>query len=209
MSNKSIKAPTTPNKILNPSQYYVATKASVRFSRDCLKQEKITFNHGKIVNIYIVYKIDKTINISSYATLGNCLFGAVKLTKYVEFDRWGFFSHPSGGTGKNVIIFGVDISSTRKIDNRKKDTLIIVKGPTQGLENTLSGEKMYSINFTKENVKFGLSLHYNGANSYLFINGEEIHKFTPRDSEFIPYELCSGNISKDWSIDKCGLWIRV
>ena len=141
------------------------------------------------------------------------MFGAVKLTKHVDvdqykylgygigFDRKGFFSHPSGGTGKNVIIFGVDVSSTKKIDNRKKDILILGKGPTQGLEHTLSAEKMYSINFTKENTKFCLSLHYNGENSYLFVNGKEIYKFTTKYSEIIPYELCLGNISKDWSID--------
>ena len=85
-----------------------------------------------------------------------------------------FFSHPSGGTGRNVIIFGVDMSSSTKIDNRKKDILILGKGPTQGLELTLSAEKMYSINFTK-NKKFCLSLLYNGANSYLFVNGREIY----------------------------------
>ena len=44
-----------------------------------------------------------------------------------------FFSHPSGGTGKNVIIFGVDMSFSTKIDNRKKAILILGKGPTQGL----------------------------------------------------------------------------
>ena len=49
-----------------------------------------------------------------------------------------FFSHPSGGTGRNVIIFGVDVSSSTRIDNRKKDILILAKGPTQGLEDTLS-----------------------------------------------------------------------
>ena len=48
---------------------------------------------------------------------------------------------------------------------------------------------MYSINFTKENTKFCLSLHYNGANSYLFVNGKEIHKFTAKDFEMNPYEL--------------------
>ena len=118
------------------------------------------------------------------------MFGAVKLTKHVdvdqykhlgdgvEFDREGFFSHPSGGTGKNVIIFGLDMSSTTKIDNRKKDILILGKDPTQGLEHALSPEKMYSINFTKGNAKSCLSLHCNKANRYLFVNGKEIHKFT-------------------------------
>ena len=93
------------------------------------------------------------------------------------------------------------MSSTTKIDNRKKDILILGKGPTQGLEHTFTGEKMYSVNFAKENTKFCLNLHYNGVNSYLFVNGKEIYKFTAKDSEINPYELCSGNISGDWSID--------
>ena len=60
---------------------------------------------------------------------------------------------------------------------------------------------MYLINFTKEKTKFCSSLHYNRANSYLFVNGTEIIKFKVKDSEINPYELCLGNISKDWSID--------
>ena len=93
------------------------------------------------------------------------------------------------------------MSSSTKIDNRKKDILILGKGPTEGLENRLSAEKMYSINFTKKNTKFCLSLHYNGRNSYLFVNGTEIIKFIAKDSEFIPYSLCLGNISQDWTND--------
>ena len=60
---------------------------------------------------------------------------------------------------------------------------------------------MYSINFTKENTKFCLGLHYIGANSYLFVNGTEIIKFKVKDSEIIPYPLCLGNILKDWLVD--------
>ena len=44
-------------------------------------------------------------------------------------------------------------------------------------------------------------MHYNGANSYLFVNGTEIIKFKAKDSEIIPYSLCLGNISKDWTND--------
>ena len=62
------------------------------------------------------------------------------------------------------------MSSFPHIDNKKKDILIPGKGPTQELEHTLTAEKLYSIRFTKENTKFCLSLHYNGANSYLFVN---------------------------------------
>ena len=60
---------------------------------------------------------------------------------------------------------------------------------------------MYSINFTNTNEKFCLSLHYNGANSYLFVNGTEIYKFKAKDSKIVASPLCLGNISKNWSTD--------
>ena len=66
------------------------------------------------------------------------------------------------------------MSSSQHIDNKKKDLLILGKGPIQGLQQRLAAENLYSINFTKENTKFCLSLHYNEANSYLFVNGIEI-----------------------------------
>ena len=60
---------------------------------------------------------------------------------------------------------------------------------------------MYSINFAVAKKKFCLSLHYNRANSYLFVNGTEIYKFKAKDSEIVTTPLCLGNISKDWSVD--------
>ena len=60
---------------------------------------------------------------------------------------------------------------------------------------------MYSINFTEKNKKNCLSLHYNGADSYLRVDGTEIDKFKSKDSEIIAYSLCLGNISKDWLVD--------
>ena len=60
---------------------------------------------------------------------------------------------------------------------------------------------MCLINFTEHNKKFCLSLHYNGANSYLFVNGTEIYKFKAKYSEIVASPLCLGNISKDWSVD--------
>ena len=93
------------------------------------------------------------------------------------------------------------MSSSPKIDNRKTDILIFGKGPTQGLEDTLNAGKMYLINFTEKNTKFCLSLHSNGASSYLFVNGTDIIKFKAKDSKILAYSLCLGNISKDWSQD--------
>ena len=93
------------------------------------------------------------------------------------------------------------MSSSVHVDNKKKDILILERGPMQGLEHTLTAEKMYSINFTVTKKKFWLSLHYNGANSYLSVNGTEIYKFKAKDSEIVATPLCLGNISKDWSVD--------
>ena len=66
----------------------------------------------------------------------------------------------------------------------------------------MSAEKKYSINFTKNNKKFCLSLHYNGANSYLLVNRTEIYKSKAKDSKILVIPLCLGNIStKDWLVD--------
>ena len=72
--------------MLNPSVNYIGTKARVKFNGDSLKQDKISFDHGKIVNIYIVYETNEHFSSSSYPTPENCLFGAVKLTKHIDID---------------------------------------------------------------------------------------------------------------------------
>ena len=59
----------------------------------------------------------------------------------------------------------------------------------------------FSINFTENNKKFCLSLHWNGANNYLFVNGREIYKFKAKNSEIVATPLCQGNISKDWTVE--------
>ena len=211
--NESIKPPTTSNYGFNPNLSYYGTKKRIQFIASCLKQPNFTFTYKNVVNIYIVYELRASNSHINDPTLKNCLFGAVTLTenadidKYrysgygIGFDRRGSFSFPGGGFGQNVIIFGADMSSSIHIDNKGKDILILGLGPTQGLgENSLTAEKMYSINFTVTKKKFCLSLHYNGANSYLFVNGTEIYRFKAKDSEIVPSPLCLGNISKDWSV---------
>ena len=93
------------------------------------------------------------------------------------------------------------MSFSAHIDNKKNNILVLGKGPTQGLEHTLTAEKMYSLNFTVTKKKFCLSLHYNRANSYLFVNDTEIYKFKAKDSEIIASPLSFRNISKDSSRD--------
>ena len=82
-----------------------------------------------------------------------------------------------------------------------KDILVLGISPTQGVEHRITAQKMYSINFTVAKKKCCLSLHYIGANSYLFVNGTEIYNFKTKDSEIVASPLCLGNISNDWSTD--------
>ena len=101
------------------------------------------------------------------------------------------------------------MSSSVHASNKTKNILVLGKDFVQGLyHTTIYAEKLYSINFTKSNTKFCLSLHYNGSNSYLFVNGTEIHKFKTKDSEIIAAPIYLGNISRDFSVDnmkKAGL----
>ena len=94
------------------------------------------------------------------------------------------------------------MSSSVHVDNKGKDILILGSGPTQGLgEHSLAPEKMYSVIFTDHRKKFCLSLHYNGANSYLSANITKIVKFKAKVSNIIAIPLCLGNNSNNWSVD--------
>ena len=191
-SDEIIKPLTTCDDSLAPALSYTGNKTRVKFDGACLKQDKTTFTHGKTVNIYIAYEI----NLQGYVNSSSSLFGALKLVKTSDiekckysgdgtgFDMKGTFSFPTGRFDKNVIIFGVDISSSVHIDHKKKYILILGEVPMQRLDDTtLNAEKTYQINFTESRKKFCLSLHYNGANNYLFINCIEIQKFKAKDSE--------------------------
>ena len=132
MSDERINSITTSNFSITPKLSHYGTKARVKFSGSCLKQDKAAYGHGTIVNIYITYEISKNYNISSYPTLENCLFGAVSLTKHadidqykysgygIRFDKKGEFSFGSNGCGRNVIISGADMSSSVHANNNKK-----------------------------------------------------------------------------------------
>ena len=110
--NNSVKA---SNHSITPNLSYYETKTRAELNESYLKHDKITFNHGKIVNIYIVYEISKNINFRDYPTLENVLFRAVSLTKNaninnykyygygIGFNRHRSFSFPGTGLGRNEI----------------------------------------------------------------------------------------------------------
>ena len=96
------------------------------------------------------------------------------------------------------------MSSSTKIGNRKKDELITGKGPTQRLEHTLSAEKVHSISFTENNKKVCLSLHYNGADSYLLMVQKFINlKQSILNLQQVHYvqETFHQSRKQDWTVD--------
>ena len=127
LSDESIKPRTTSDNSLAPLIDYVGYK---KFNGSCLKQPRVTYTHGKAVNIYIAYELAGSSSYTIDPTLKNCLFGAVTLTKNfdtdnhrysgygIRLDRKSSFSFPGGGFGQYVITFGVDISSS--VDIKKK-----------------------------------------------------------------------------------------
>ena len=122
----------------------------------------------------------------------------------IGFDRLGEFSFDTREFGRNAIIFGADMSSSIHANNKKNNILVLGKDFIQGINCT-----MYSINFTENNRKSVLSLHYNEDNSYLFVNGTEYHKFKAKDSEIVATPLCLGNILKDFSVNNMKKnWIK-
>ena len=137
------------------------------------------------------------------------MFGRIKLTKNADpdkhsysgygigFDVCGYFSLPDCNAGKNVIIFGADMSSSVHIDNKGKHILILGKGTT--------AEIQYPIKFIRPSIKLCLSQYYNGSNGFLFANATKMYQFKAKDSEIKKYPLCLGNISQLIHEKKTGL----
>ena len=132
LSAETIKLPARSDNNLTPALGFYGTKTRVKFTGSFLKQSTISYNHRPIVNIYIVCELGASGSNINDPTLKNCLFGAVTLTKNADIDKYGYsgygigfdrrssFSFPGGGFGQNVLIFGVDMSSSAHIDNKKK-----------------------------------------------------------------------------------------
>ena len=162
----------------------------------------------QVINLNISYTLTPWfISLNSHFTLNNCLFRFVIVTKNaipdkckgsahsIGFDSHSEFSFADGSMGRNFIIFGANMSSSVKIDNKGKDILIFGKGPKQVIDNTaLTAEVKYPNNFTQPNKRFVLSLYYHGRNSFLFINATKIHQRKECSSKIKEYALWLGNI---------------
>ena len=134
LSAETIKPPTTSDNSLTPALSYYGTKTRLKFTGSCLKQSAISYTHGKVVNIYnvYVYELGASSSHNNDPTLKNCLFSAVISTKNADIDKYGYsgygigfgrrssFSFPDGGFGQNVLTFGVDMSFSAHINNKKK-----------------------------------------------------------------------------------------
>ena len=134
LSDEVIKTPAiSDNGIAQLSDY--GTKTRVKFDGSCLKQDKIKFNHEKIVKIYIAYELGSTLN-SFDPTLEKCLFGTVKLTKNADIDKYKYSGYgirfdskatvmfPNGEFACDVIMSVADISSSVHVDNKKNKILL-------------------------------------------------------------------------------------
>ena len=132
LSDERLDSITAPNHKITPELSFYGTKTKVEFNGSCLKQDKVTYNHKKIVNIYIVYEISKNYSINSYPTLENFMFGIVSLTKNTDIDKYKYNGYGIGfdwhgefsfgnGLGKNCITFGVDLCRSSSHANNKKN----------------------------------------------------------------------------------------
>ena len=172
----------------------------VHLSGNHFQQNKVIIpNNGNVINIYCVYKLDPIASSRDTSfTIQDALFGAMQITKNATdnsknnykvygicFDEGSQFGHTmtEGGrthttNGRNVLIFGADMSFSIHRTNRANHIYVMGDGLTLGIhDTTLYVEKKYFRNFTEPNVKFVLSLHCNGNDSYLFVNGRQELKF--------------------------------
>ena len=195
------------------------------FSGNYFVQDLITIQNN-VINIYVVYKLDPIASTTDTSfTIQNALFGAMEITKNdtnnsknnykgygICFDEGSDFSHTinEGGfthttDGTNVLIFEADMSFSTHATNRANNIYLMGKGLMQGINGTtIYVEKNYYRNFTDPGKKFVLSLHYNGDDSYLFVNGRQELKFKAKDDQIINKNLCLGNLSKEWTKSESG-----
>ena len=188
-------------------------------------------NNNNAINIYCVYElypVDSSRDTS--LTIQNALFGAMQITKNATdsdknnykgygtcFDERSQFGHTiteNGVTytsnGRNVLIFGADMSFSAHKTNRANHIHLMGDGLTQIIsDTTLYAEKKSFRNFTEYGFKFVLSLHYSNDDSYLFVNGRQELKFKCKTDQLVKEKLCIANLSDQWTAsesEKTGLY---
>ena len=188
-------------------------RMNVQLNGNYFVQNKVLHpSNNTVVNIYIVYRLDKISNTrNTDYTIQNALFGAVKIiknatdsskNKYEEygacFDEGGMFTKGGITNGRNVIIFGADMSSSTHATNKANNIYVLSDFLVQGINGTaIYADQIYKINFMQEEKKFVLSLHYNGHESYLFANGVQQLKYKADDTQILNEKLCLGNLSSN------------
>ena len=178
---------------------------------------------NNVINIYCVYELDPIdFSRNNEFTIQNALFGAIEITKNANTSKYkykgygicfdeseefthvrkeGNFNHTT--SARNVIIFGADMSFSKHVNNKANNIYVMGKDHIQEINDTLIyAEKMFYRSFTDPGHKFILSLHYNGDDSYLFVNGREELKFKTKTDQMINNQLCVGNLSFDWTKDE-------
>ena len=181
-------------------------------------------NNGNVINIYCVYKLDPIAsNRDDTFTIQNALFGAMQITKNTDtsnynykgygicFDEGGQFGHTitEGGFAHTTNARKVLIICTHA-NNRANNIYVMGELFIQGInDTTIYAEKKFYRNFTDPGKKFILSLHYNGDDSYLFVNGRQQLKFKCKTDQLVKQKLCIGNLSDQWATsesEKTGLY---
>ena len=207
----------------------------VHLSGNHFQQNKVIIpNNYNVINIYCAYKLDPIASSRDTSfTIQDALFGAMQITKNetdnsknnykgysICFDEGSQFGHTMTKgvrthttNGRNVLIFGADMSFSVHRTNRANHIYVMGDGRTQGIDDTtLYVEKKYFRNFTEPNEKFVLSLHYNGNDSYLFVNGRQELKFKCKTCQLVEEKLCIGNLSDQWTAsesEKTGLYENI
>ena len=166
MPEESIENITKSDRNFEPIFVDHHLLTDMNFNGHCLIENNISIPK-KLINLYISYTLGPQLrNLNTDFALGNCIFGSVKLTKNTYLDKYKYagygmgidsrsqFLFTGGSYGKNVIIFGANMSSSVHVDNKRKDIIILGEGTTQGLDDTtLSAEAKYAINFTQSGKK--------------------------------------------------------
>ena len=110
LSAETIKSSSTSNNSLTPALSYYGTKTGLKFTESCLQQSRVSYTHGAIVNIYIVFELCASGSQNYDPTLKNCLFGAVRLTKTTDIGKYGYSGYRIGfGRKSNFHLQGVDL----------------------------------------------------------------------------------------------------